>query len=99
MEREQHRPLGEKVGQRSPLAFLRRQLERWRGRERGWMRHEWDPDAPTGFQNNFTSTTSPASTMSVWAGISTYPSASDMLVMSPEALNAGMAVPSTRRTV
>src|SRR4051794_17810311 len=50
-------------------------------------------------QNNFTSTISPDSTMSTWAGISKNPSARDMLVMSPDALNAGVATPSAIRTV
>ena len=50
-------------------------------------------------QNSFTTTISPFSTMSVWGGISMNPSARDMLVMSPDALNADTASPSTTRTV
>ena len=41
----------------------------------------------------------PARRRSVSAGISMYPSACDMLVMSPEALKAGTATPSTILTV
>ena len=50
-------------------------------------------------QNNVTSTTSPFSTRLLLAGISMYPSAWDMLVMSPEALKAGTAVPAAILTV
>src|SRR5688572_6745235 len=50
-------------------------------------------------QNNFTSTTVPFSTTLSLAAISMYPSACDMLVMSPDALKAGTAVPSTILTV
>src|SRR4029453_7249695 len=50
------------------------------------------------YQNSFTSTSVPASTTSTSAAISIYPSACDMLVMSPEALNAGMAHPFATRT-
>ena len=50
-------------------------------------------------QNSLTVTIVPASTTSVCAGISMYPSAFAMLVMSPDALNAGSARPSTSFTV
>jgi hypothetical protein len=89
VKREQHRAAGEKFRECVPIPLLSRQFERGRGDERRRVAH----------QNNFTSTTSPASTMSVCAGISKYPSASDMLVMSPEALNAGTAMPSVIFTV
>lgn len=89
VECEQHRSLLEEVREGLQCSLLRWQLE-WRGgAQRGGVRH----------QNSFTSTICPASTMSVWAAISMYPSACAMLVMSPEALNAGVADPSTIRIV
>ena len=54
VEDEQHRASLEETRKRTDLPLLRREFE-WRRR-----RH----------QNNFTSTSSPASTMSVWAAIS-----------------------------
>jgi hypothetical protein len=60
VERKDHRPPRQERGQASAIPLLRRQLE-WRcERERRRVRH----------QNSFTSTTWPASTMSVCAGIS-----------------------------
>src|SRR5215208_1446762 len=53
---------------------------------------DWHADACRDFtlrfdaQNSVTSTNSPCSTMSIAAAISKYPSACDMLVMSPDAL-------------
>ena len=68
-------------------------------RELGCLRTGPERVGLASHQNNFTSTTSPFSTTSVCGAISMYPSANAMLVMSPEALNAGSATPSTTRTV
>ena len=89
MKGQEQRSARQKAGERTHVPFLSRQLERRSG---GSYVHGID-------QKNLISTISPASTMSVWAGISMYPSACDMLVISPDALNAGTAAPSTSRTV
>jgi hypothetical protein len=94
MEGEQHRTLCEIVGQGAAHTALGRKDEVGSGsaglrRVSSGGRHE----------NSLTSTSSPFSATSVCAGISMYPSASAMLVMSPEALKAGIAAPSTIRTV
>ena len=83
MKGEDDRTPRQELRERPSLSFLRRELEGGRDSQRGRSRH----------QNSFTSTSSPASTISVCAGISMNPSASDMLVMSPDALNAGTAMP------
>ena len=88
MKREQQRPAREELRQRPRTSFLVRQRE---------FRRAGQPRRV--HQNSFTSTISPASTMSTCAGMSMYPSARAMLVMSPDALNAGTAAPSTMRTV
>jgi hypothetical protein len=60
MKGEEHRAARQELGEGVTIALLRRKLERWRRGERRCMGH----------QNSFTSTSSPASTMSVCAGIS-----------------------------
>jgi len=60
VEREQQPSAGEEVGKRTNASLLIRKTEIWRPRQRRSVH-----------QNNLTSTSSPASTMSTWAGIST----------------------------
>lgn len=62
MESKQDRSALKKLRHRAQLAFLVAELEQRRLSERRLTGH--------GHQNSFTSTISPASTMSVWAGIS-----------------------------
>ena len=62
MESEQNRSAFKKLRHRAQLAFLVAELEQRRLAERRLTGH--------GHQNSFTFTISPASTMSVWAGIS-----------------------------
>jgi hypothetical protein len=60
VKHQQHRTSAQELLERAPIALLRRQIEGGRRFRRG-SRH---------LQNSFTSTISPASTMSVCAGIS-----------------------------
>jgi hypothetical protein len=62
MKGEEHRTVSQEAFQRTTFSLLRRQLEGWCGRH-GEMR--------LGRQKNFTSTISPASTMSICGEIST----------------------------